>query len=217
VTSGDHADRSDLTGRAAEAALAFAPKVRVGAPRLTPPGLLNRTSIRAFNELWYRRAPREPSSSIEHSATFFHPLDSVADWNRIYGSSGFVQYQYVVPFGSEDAVGRSVRELADAGAASFLAVLKRFGAQGTGFLSFPMPGWTLALDIPVRAGLTELLGRLDRIVLDAGGRLYLAKDSRMPLHVFEAGYPRLDEFRALRRRIDPERRIVTDLARRLDL
>jgi decaprenylphospho-beta-D-ribofuranose 2-oxidase len=217
VTSGDHVGPESLTGRAAEAASVFSPEVRLRAPTSAPPGLLNRASVRAFNEVWFRRAPTRTSTDIEHAATFFHPLDGVADWNRIYGPRGFVQYQYVVPFGSEDVVTRSIRLLADAGAASFLAVLKRFGAEGDGLLSFPMPGWTLALDLPVRRGLPGLLAALDRLVLAAGGRLYLAKDSRMPRSLLEAGYPRLEAFRAVRRGLDPECRIATDLSRRLDL
>jgi len=217
VTSGDHVGPERLTGRALGAPLAFEPDIRLRAPAAFPPGLLNRTSVRAFNELWFRRAPARPHRGIEHAATFFHPLDAVADWNRIYGPRGFIQYQYVVPFGAEDTVARSIRLLAEAGAASFLAVLKRFGAAGDGLLSFPMPGWTLALDLPVRRGLPSLLAALDQLVLDAGGRLYLAKDSRMPRHLLEAGYPRLPEFLALRRSIDPRARLTTDLSRRLHL
>lgn len=217
VTSGDHVGHETLTRGQAAAPDDFAPKVRLRAPAFAPPGLLNRVSVRAFNEAWFRRAPARPSTGIEHASTFFHPLDGVADWNRIYGPRGFVQYQYVVPFGAEAMVAQSLRLLADAGAASFLAVLKRFGAEGDGLLSFPMPGWTLALDLPVRHGLPDLLSALDRLVLAAGGRLYLAKDSRMPRSLLEAGYPRLEEFRALRRDIDPEGRIATDLSRRLDL
>lgn len=217
VTSGDHVGPEALSGRRAEAPDLFAPTVRLRAPSFAPPGLLNRGSVRAFNEAWYRRAPARASTSIEHAASFFHPLDGVADWNRIYGPRGFVQYQYVVPFGAEDTVARSIRLLADAGVASFLAVLKRFGAEGDGLLSFPMPGWTLALDLPVRDGLPQLLTALDRLVLEAGGRLYLAKDSRMPRHLMEAGYPRLADFRAIRNAIDPHGRIATDLSRRLDL
>ena len=217
VTSGEHADATDVDGRAARAPLAFEPKVRLRAPAAVPTGLLNRASVRAFNEAWFRRAPARPRTTIEHATTFFHPLDGVADWNRIYGSAGFVQCQYVVPFGAEDTVARTVRLLSDAGVASFLAVLKRFGAEGPGLLSFPMPGWTLALDLPARPGLAPLLARLDRLVDTAGGRLYLAKDARMPRELLSSGYPRLGAFRAMRHSVDPDGRLATDLSRRLDL
>ena len=217
ITSGDHADPSSLQGRAADEPLAFAPRVHLRAPDFVPGGVLNRASVRAFNELWFRRAPAHPRTDVQHMATFFHPLDGVADWNRVYGPRGFVQYQYVVPFGAEDAVARSVRMLSDAGSASFLAVLKRFGAAGSGLLSFPMPGWTLSLDLPVRPGLDRLLAALDDLVLAAEGRLYLAKDARMPRRMLEAGYPRLAAFRSVRARVDPDGRLATDLSRRLAL
>ena len=217
VTAGDHLPAADAPEARTGAPLRFDPRARLRAPAAVPSGLLNRATVGVFNEAWYRKAPAAPSQRIEHAATFFHPLDGVVDWNRIYGPRGFVQYQYVVPFGAEDTVARTVRELAASGAASFLAVLKRFGAEGTGLLSFPMPGWTLALDIPAHRGIVPLLARLDALVLAAGGRLYLAKDARMPQHLLEAGYPRLATFRALRREIDPAGRIATDLSRRLDL
>lgn len=217
VTSGEHADAHDLDGRAARSPLAFDPRVRLRAPAAVPTGLLNRASVKAFNEAWFRRAPARPRTTVEHATTFFHPLDGIAEWNRIYGSAGFIQYQYVVPFGAEDTVARTVRLLSEAGAASFLAVLKRFGAEGSGLLSFPMPGWTLALDIPARPGLASLLMQLDRLVDSAGGRLYLAKDARMPRSLLVSGYPRLEAFREVRHRVDPMGRIATDLSRRLGL
>ena len=217
VTSGDHAGRTELRGRIADDPLTFAPRSLVRAPGFVSSGTLNRATVRAFNEVWYRRAPAQPGSDLQHMSSFFHPLDGVTDWNRIYGRRGFIQYQYVVPFGAEDAVLRTVQVLSAAGAASFLAVLKRFGPASPGLLSFPMPGWTLALDIPVRTGIDRLLAALDQVVLEAGGRLYLAKDSRMPRHMLEAGYPHLGAFQSIRRRVDPAGRFTTDLARRLAL
>lgn len=217
VTSGDHVKRSMLPPRRARDPLRYEPVTHLRPPDAFPAGVLNRTSVRAFNEAWFRRAPASPRTRVEHAAGFFYPLDGIADWNRIYGSRGFVQYQYVVPEGQEDVVARSVQLLAKAGAASFLGVLKRFGAEGSGMLSFPMPGWTLALDLPLRSGLIGLLAQLDELVLGAGGRLYLAKDSRMPRRMLESGYPRLAEFRDIRRAVDPSARLTTDQSRRLGL
>jgi decaprenylphospho-beta-D-ribofuranose 2-oxidase len=124
----------------------------------------------------------------------------------------------MVPFGAEDVLREIVEALAEHRAPSFLAVLKYFGAADPGPLSFPGPGWTLALDVPTTdPGLAPLLDRLDERVVEAGGRLYLAKDSRMRPELVRAMYPRLDEWRATRDRLDPDRRMISDLARRLDL
>ncbi|GLW05280.1 oxidoreductase [Microtetraspora sp. NBRC 13810] len=216
LTRGDHARRADVP--AGRDPLAFAPAARLKAPPWAPGGLLNPVTVRAFNEAWYRRAPQARRGLIQGVAPFFHPLDGVQGWNRMYGSRGFVQYQFVVPSGGEATLRRIVARLSSEGVVSFLTVLKRFGPGTPGPLSFPMPGWTLALDIPAgRPGLAALLRLCDRWVADAGGRVYLAKDSRLSAAALAEMYPRLDEWRALREQADPTGVFRSDLARRLDL
>jgi decaprenylphospho-beta-D-ribofuranose 2-oxidase len=218
VTSGDFAAVGDLPSPARDKPFGFDPRARIGAPDVFPPGLLNRRSIRLANELWYRKAPKLREGEIQTIGQFFHPLDGIRDWNRVYGPGGFRQYQYVLPFGEEESVRRSFEMVSALPAPSFVTVLKRFGDADPGFLSFPRPGWTLALDFPARTpALLPLLDRLDRLVMEHGGRVYLAKDSHVARRAFQAMYPRVEEFRKIRAEIDPDGILASDLSRRLGL
>ncbi|NMM24855.1 MAG: FAD-binding oxidoreductase [Phycicoccus sp.] len=218
LTRGWPATLEQLPRKLRDHALDFHPRQLAVAPPVFPSGMLNRATVAAFNEVWFRKAPRERRGEVQSIAAFFHPLDAVSSWNRIYGPKGFLQYQFVVPFGAEDTLRRCIEMLSDAGQASFLAVLKRFGAQGDGHLSFPTPGWTLALDIPLGAPiLGGLLDRLDAEVIAAGGREYLAKDSRLSASEVAPMYPRLEQWRAIRKGVDPDGVFTSDLARRLGL
>lgn len=217
LTRGRSASVGDLPPRLQDRPLEFTAPPLGQVPDVIPSGLVNRLTGRAFNELWFRKAPRHRVAEVQDIARFFHPLDGVREWNRLYGGRGFCQYQLVVPPGAEAAVHEAVELIAASGHVSCLNVLKRFGPGNDGLLSFPTEGWTLAVDLPVRAGLDRVLGRLDDLVLTAGGRVYLAKDSRLPARHLAAMYPRLEEFRAIRREVDPHGVFRSDLARRLDL
>ena len=218
ITRGDHADISQLPAEQRSSALAYRPKVVATAPPFIPGRLLNKLTVRAFNEAWYRKAPVRKLAELQPIAEFFHPLDFVQEWNRVYGPGGFVQYQFVVPDSASDLIGTALRTLQRVGAPSFLTVLKRFGAANPGPLSFPQPGWTLAADVPAGVpGLGRALDQLDELVAGAGGRLYLAKDSRQAPDMLARTYPRLAEWQAIRDRMDPRGLFTSDLARRLSL
>ena len=218
LTRGEHAPLDALPPRARRRPLAFRPARFPSAPAFVPEGLLGRGSVGLFNELWYRKAPRARAGQLQRISSFFHPLDGVPHWNRVYGRGGFVQYQFAVGHGREEALRRIVRRIAERRCPSFLAVLKRFGQGDPGWLSFPMPGWTLALDIPASLpGLGAFLDELDEEVAGAGGRVYLAKDARLRPELLAGMYPRLTEFRRLRAELDPRGVFTSDLSRRLDL
>lgn len=215
---GRHATPDELANAARPDPLRYRAGTLVGAPPWVPSGLLNSLTIKAFNELWFRKSPAKPKRSVVSIPHFFHPLDMVSGWNRIYGKHGFVQYQFVVPYGREAVVRRVLERLSSQKCGSFLAVLKRFETENAGLLSFPMPGWTLALDLPASLPrLSELFDEFDAWVLEAGGRVYLAKDARVRPEVFAAMYPKLDDWRSIQRRLDPDGVMQSDLARRLHL
>ena len=218
LTRGRFATLDELPARKREHPLAFSAPTLVTAPPFVPGGLLNRWSVSAFNEVWYRKAPKRREGEPQSVGTFFHPLDGVAEWNRIYGPQGLLQYQVLVPLDSSDTIREVAEAFSSHGLSSFLSVLKKMGPGNPGHLSFPRPGWTLALDVP--AGDPEvgrLLDRLDESVLAAGGRSYFAKDARMRPETAHAMYPRLAEWNAIRGEVDPDGVFMSDLARRLQL
>ena len=171
------------------------PAARV--PFVPPVSLVNALSLRAFNETYFQLNRLKAGHAVAHFEKYTYPLDNLHDWNRMYGPRGFYQYQSVVPREvGRAAVGAMLETIKASGQGSFLAVLKTFGDRASrGMMSFPRPGVTLALDFPNRGAATaRLFERLDAIVREAGGRIYAAKDARMPRELFESGYPRLAEF-----------------------
>lgn len=185
LIAGDHADAG---GPPPE------PSGGLAVPFTPPVSAINGVSLRAFNTAYFHR-PLPPRQRLALHP-FFYPLDGLRDWNRLYGPRGFYQYQCVIPVGTEQAMGELLATIRDSGQGSFLAVIKTFGDRPPpGMLSFPRAGTNLALDFPNRGAATHaLFARLDAIVAAAGGRLYPAKDARMPGTLFRSGYPRLTEF-----------------------
>ena len=217
LTRANHAALDDLPRAERASARGFAPRALLRTPPWIPNGLLNPLSIRAFNELWFHKAPRMRREQRQSITAFFNPLDAVLDWNRIYGSSGFMQYQFVVPFGAEAVVRTVLERLSAHQCASFLAVLKRFEHDSRGLIGFSTKGWTLALDVPARTRVMDLLDGLDDLVVEAGGRIYLTKDSRLRAELLPVMYPQLDRWREVRSTLDPDHRLCSDMDRRLDL
>lgn len=220
VTRGEHARLDELPSERRQRPLERPRRPVRRVPIDLPGAALNRWTVRAFNEAYFRRA--RPGTAIVDYETFFYPLDALLEWNRIYGASGFTQYQCVLPkAASREGLARLLDAIARAGQGSFLAVLKLFGPSGggaaDGLLSFPMEGYTLALDFPARAAGFALMTELDAIVADLGGRLYLAKDARMGAGMLARGYPALDRFRAVRDDWDAGTRFSSLLAERVGL
>ena len=218
LTCGDHAPVEQLPQAQLADPLHYDPKALASAPPFLPGGLLNKLTVRAFNEAWYRKAPRSREGELQAIAPFFHPLDGVQDWNRIYGPAGFLQYQFAVPDEAAHLVPRTLEALRQVGAPSFLTVLKRFGPGNPAPLSFPIPGWTLAADVPAAVpGLVEVLDQLDEEVATAGGRLYLAKDSRQSAAMFQRTYGELKTWNETQKIPDQKQRVTSDMAERLSI
>ncbi len=191
---------------------------RLSLPFDMPGFILNRHSVAAFNNLYYGRVRKRETSRRVHFDPFFYPLDGIGQWNRLYGRKGFTQYQMVIPKqAGSDGLKRIISEIAASGLGSFLVVLKLFGPENKNYLSFPMEGYTLAIDFRIQRGLFSVLDRLDSVVSDFGGRLYLTKDVRMSPRMLRTGYPRLEEFLAVRERFGLRGKFNSLQSKRLEL
>ena len=217
VMLGEHATRRDLSAEQAQAPFWIKPKKRFSVPIDFPAFALNRLTVRAFNAIYYWAGARKSGVQLVDLFSYFYPLDAILGWNRIYGRAGFAQFQCVLPLDrSEAGLTALLKETAKAGAGSFLAVLKRFGTQDSAF-SFPMEGYTLALDFPVTNKTLALLERLDQITIAHDGRFYLAKDSRMSAATLRASDPRAAAFHAHRESHDCTSRFSSVQSERLAL
>jgi len=196
--------------------LAFNAKPLFELPDVFPNGLANKLTFGLLGAAWYAKSGNY-AGKIQSLTGFYHPLDMFGEWNRAYGSHGFLQYQFVVPPTAVAEFKQLIRDIQASGHYSFLNVFKLFGKGNAAPLSYPMAGWNVCVDFPIKAGLHEFLHGLDARILSFGGRLYTAKDSRTTAETFHAMYPGIDGWIATRRRIDPHGVFASDLARRLEL
>ncbi len=200
----------------ADRPLEFSGKTFITLPDVFPNGLANRLTFSALGEVWYAKSGTY-ANKVQSLTGFYHPLDMFGEWNRAYGPAGFLQYQFVVPPQAVAEFKGLIRDIQASGHYSFLNVFKLFGEGNRAPLSYPMAGWNVCVDFPIKPGLAEFLTGLDARVLQFGGRLYTAKDSRTTAATFHAMYPRIDDWIATRRAIDPTGVFASDMARRLEL
>lgn len=195
--------------------LPLIPKYRI--PFDLPTWVLNSMAIKAFNEVYYRRQAARARPFLAEPDAFFYPLDGIGNWNRMYGRRGFLQYQCVLPEGEALAgIQELLERISRAGAASFLAVLKRLGQGSGGLLSFPLPGFTLALDLPYKGEETlRLVRELDGEVLNRGGRVNLCKDACLAPESFRRMYPAFERWLEVKKRVDPDWSLQSEMSRRL--
>lgn len=219
LTIGDHAPISSLSEKQKKNALLVHPNKQKNVPFYFPSFLMNRFTVKLFNTLRYHRQSKRELEKISHYNPFFYPLDALANWNRVYGKKGFIQYQFVLPTDkSKEGMHIILKRIADSGMASALAVLKMFGPErNNNYIAFPKEGLNLALDIKLTNKTLKLLDELDELVLNYGGRTYLAKDSRQNLKMMVDAYPEFDKFKTLIKKYNPNMRFSSHQAKRLKI
>ncbi|HUQ97127.1 MAG TPA: FAD-binding oxidoreductase [Chitinophagaceae bacterium] len=213
---GEHATLTDLPESKKGNPIKLPKKKNITFPFNLPSFVLNQFTVKAFNFLFYGKNFKKEINNVVSYEPFFYPLDAILHWNRGYGKKGFVQYQFVLPLESKQGLIDIMKKISDAGLGSFLAVLKVFGKQDD-LISFPMEGYTLALDFPVRNGLFKFLDELDEIVLQYNGRLYLSKDARMKPDIFWRSYPKAQDFVNIIKKYNPDFKMASIQARRLNI
>ncbi|MCK4711306.1 MAG: FAD-binding oxidoreductase, partial [Marinosulfonomonas sp.] len=217
TATGDNLGRGILEEGETGAGLIPKPKKSKSVPFNAPSFALSKPIVRLFNKMYYGRVPKSGRTSVKPINDFFFPLDAIHNWNRLYGKRGFHQFQCVVPIENADALREMLEKIANSGMASPLAVLKRLGKGRAGYMSFPMEGYTLAVDFPNRAGAEALIHMLEDMTLAAEGRLYLAKDSLTKGRTLKPMYKEHAKYVAEVLKADPDGHFVTDIIRRLDL
>ena len=210
---GEHAKQQDHADN-----LKIAKPSKLNVPIDMPSSLLNSFSVKAFNTLYYNKVRQKETTRLAHYAPYFYPLDSIQNWNRLYGRNGFTQYQFVLPKAAGlEGMTRILTKIVDSKRGSFLAVLKAFGKGNDNYLSFPMEGYTLAIDFKIDQTLFAFLEELDQIVLEYGGRLYLAKDARMSEATFKQSYPNWQQFQTVREQFGADKVFNSLQSKRLGL
>ena len=198
--------------------LDYTPKPHMSLPFAFPSFALNNLSVRAFNHFYYNKVKEKVSKQQIDIDTFFYPLDAIGHWNLIYGKNGFTQYQFILPREtSYKGLKKILNVIATSGKGSFLAVLKLYGKANGNWLSFPMEGYSLALDFKIEKGLFNLLNKLDKIVTTYGGRMYLSKDVRVGKAIFEQGYPEIEKFRDFRKDNNMDRKFMSLQSQRVEI
>src|ERR1700756_5715164 len=216
VSRGSLARLDQLPKKLARSPLKFDAPQLLTVPDILPNGLANKYTFGPIGELWYRKSGTY-RGKIQNLTQFYHPLDMFGEWNRAYGPAGFGQYQFVVPTTAVEEFKSIIRDIQKSGHYSFLNVFKLFGPGNQAPLSFPIRGWNVCVDFPIRPGLADLIKALDRRVAQFGGRLYTAKDASTTAETLHSMYPRIDEWIAVRRKADPHGVFASDMARRLEL
>ena len=218
LTCGNHAKTEEINHIEGRTKLTFDPNSLTSVPEIIPISLMNKVVIKLFNEFWFRKSPKKITQKIIPIDNFFYPLDKIQNWNNIYGRTGFIQYQIVVPEEHSAMIKEILNKLKQINALSFLPVLKKLGQANQSYLSFPIEGWTLSIDLPANNKKIEnLLSNFDKDIAKIGGRIYLAKDSRQSSHIFKKTYKDLNLWIKQKQILDPKNIFISDIAKRLKI